>query len=81
MRNPKSISLFHIEFNGRNGVFGLPNPVVKEYFAYSDGGAFNSSICKNKNPDLKTFCYFLVLFIYFFYFILFSLVLESMTIT
>ena len=49
MRNPTPISLFPIEFNGKNGVFGLPvakktNPVVKD----SDGGAFNTSnrICK-----------------------------------
>ena len=49
--NPTSISLFPIEFNGINGVFGQPVAqklirLSRNIFAYSKGGALNTSICK-----------------------------------
>ena len=39
VRNSTSISLFSVEFNGKNGVFEMPeakkiNPVVREYFLH-----------------------------------------------
>ena len=67
MQNPTSISLYPIEFKGKNSVFGWPVAqklirYSRNIFAYSDGGAFNASISKNRkisswrllrNPDLK----------------------------
>ena len=44
-------SIFPIQFNGKNGVFGLPVAqklirLSRNIFTHSDGGAFNTSICK-----------------------------------
>ena len=58
VRKPTSTSLFPIEFNGKNGVFGLPvaQKLIlqsRNIFTYSDGGAFNTSICKKKKKKKK----------------------------